>query len=175
MAISIGINGFGRIGRVALRIAISRPETFKLCGINARNADLDYMVYMIRYDSTFGRFQGELGTYEHGLIINGQKIPVFTEGDAASSLGVPAVPNTSSMQPEHFARQKKQVLTCKVVQKKSLFLHLQKMKKHLHSSWESTIPVIRKICPLCPMLPARPTVWHLSVKYWKTIMELNMV
>ena len=50
-----------------------------------------------------------------------------------------------------------------------------KMKKHLHSSWESTIPVIRKICPLCPMLPARPTVWHLSVKYWKTIMELNMV
>ena len=81
MAISIGINGFGRIG---LRIAISRPETFKLCGINARNADLDYMVYMIRYDSTFGRFQGELGTYEHGLIINGQKIPVFTEGDAAS-------------------------------------------------------------------------------------------
>ena len=170
MAISIGINGFGRIGRVALRIAISRPETFKLCGINARNADLDYMVYMIRYDSTFGRFQGELGTYEHGLIINGQKIPVFTEGDA----GVPAVPNTSSMQPEHFARQKRQVLTCKVVQKKSLFLHLQKMKKHLHSSWESTIPVIRKICPLCPMLPARPTVWHLSVKYWKTIMELNM-
>ena len=84
MAISIGINGFGRIGRVALRIAISRPETFKLCGINARNADLDYMVYMIRYDSTFGLFQGELGTYEHGLIINGQKIPVFTEGDAAS-------------------------------------------------------------------------------------------
>ena len=83
MAISIGINGFGRIGRVALRIAISRPETFKLCGINARNADLDYMVYMIRYDSTFGRFQGELGTYEHGLIINGQKIPVFTESDAA--------------------------------------------------------------------------------------------
>ena len=47
MAISIGINGFGRIGRVALRIAISRPETFNLCGINARNADLDYMVYMI--------------------------------------------------------------------------------------------------------------------------------
>lgn len=175
MAISIGINGFGRIGRVALRIAISRPETFKLCGINARNADLDYMVYMIRYDSTFGRFQGELGTYEHGLIINGRRFLSSQKVMLLPSLGVPAVPNTSSMQPEHFARQKKQVLTCKVVQKKSLFLHLQKMKKHLHSSWESTIPVIRKICPLCPMHPARPTVWHLSVKYWKTIMELNMV
>ena len=174
MAISIGINGFGRIGRVALRIAISRPETFKLCGINARNADLDYMVYMIRYDSTFGRFQGELGTYEHGLIINGQKIPVFTEGDAASipwgSCGAEYIIDATGA----FCTAKKQVLTCKVVQKKSLFLHLQKMKKHLHSSWGSTIPVIRKICPLCPMHPARPTVWHLSVKYWKTIMELNM-
>ena len=135
MAISIGINGFGRIGRVALRIAISRPDL----------------------SLTDRRF------------LSSQKVMLLP------SLGVPAVPNTSSMQPEHFARQKRQVLTCKVVQKKSLFLHLQKMKKHLHSSWESTIPVIRKICPLCPMHPARPTVWHLSVKYWKTIMELNMV
>ena len=63
MAISIGINGFGRIGRVALRIAINQPDTFKVCGINVRNADLGYMKYMIRYDSTFGRFQGELDTY----------------------------------------------------------------------------------------------------------------
>lgn len=83
MAISIGINGFGRIGRVALRIAINQPDTFKICGINVRNADLDYMKYMIRYDSTFGRFQGELDTYENGLIIEGQKIPVFSESDAA--------------------------------------------------------------------------------------------
>ena len=43
MAISIGINGFGRIGRVALRIAINQPDTFKVCGINVRNADLGYM------------------------------------------------------------------------------------------------------------------------------------
>lgn len=83
MAISIGINGFGRIGRVALRIAISQPDTFKLCGINVRNADLDYMKYMVRYDSTFGRFQGELETYEQGLVINGQRIPVYSEADAA--------------------------------------------------------------------------------------------
>ena len=73
--VKVAINGFGRIGRVALRIAISQPDTFKLCGINVRNADLDYMKYMVRYDSTFGRFQGELDTYEQGLIINGQKIP----------------------------------------------------------------------------------------------------
>ena len=84
MAIQICINGFGRIGRVAFRIAISQPETFHLCGINVRNADLNYMVYMIRYDSIFGRFQGELSVYDGGILVNGQKIPVFSESDAAS-------------------------------------------------------------------------------------------
>lgn len=84
MAIQIGINGFGRIGRVAFRIALSQPDNFHLCGINVRNADLDYMVYMIRYDTIFGRFQGELGTYENGILVNGQKIPVFSESDASS-------------------------------------------------------------------------------------------
>ena len=83
MAIQIGINGFGRIGRVAFRIAISQPERFHLCGINVRNADLDYMVYMIRYDTIFGRFRGELGTYEKGITVNGKKIPVFSESDAS--------------------------------------------------------------------------------------------
>lgn len=82
MAIMIGINGFGRIGRVALRIALSNPEDFTLCGINVRNADLKYMEYMIRFDSVFGRFQGELETYEHGLRINGREIPVYSEDDA---------------------------------------------------------------------------------------------
>ena len=72
MAIQIGINGFGRIGRVAFRIAISQPERFHLCGINVRNADLDYMVYMIRYDTIFGRFRGELGTYEKGDVYKRQ-------------------------------------------------------------------------------------------------------
>lgn len=83
MAITIGINGFGRIGRVAFRIAIDQPEQFKLCGINVRNADLDYILYMIRYDSIFGRFQGTLEKYEDGIIVNGEKIRVYSENDAA--------------------------------------------------------------------------------------------
>lgn len=83
MAIQIGINGFGRIGRVAFRIAIDKPEEFHLCGINVRNANLEYMVYMIRYDSIFGRFQGTLDTYENGIVVNGQKIPVYSESDAS--------------------------------------------------------------------------------------------
>ena len=51
MAISIGINGFGRIGRVALRIAINQPDTFKVCGINVRNADLGYICLLYTSDA----------------------------------------------------------------------------------------------------------------------------
>ncbi|WP_206459785.1 type I glyceraldehyde-3-phosphate dehydrogenase [Anaerovorax sp. IOR16] len=83
MAIKVGINGFGRIGRVVFRAAM-KEEDIDICGINVRNADLDYMVYMIKYDTIFGRFQGTLDTYEKGIIVNGKKIPVYGESDAAS-------------------------------------------------------------------------------------------
>ena len=49
MAIKVGINGFGRIGRVVLRIMSEHPEKFDICGINLRKADLDYMVYLVKY------------------------------------------------------------------------------------------------------------------------------
>ena len=59
MAIKVGINGFGRIGRVALRIMVERgSSSYQPCGINLRNADLDYMVYQVKYDSVFRRFNG---------------------------------------------------------------------------------------------------------------------
>jgi len=83
MAIKIGINGFGRIGRVALRIAMSQPEKYEVCGINVRNADLDYMVYMVKYDSIFRRFQGEVSRTDTGLIINEHYIHVYSESDAS--------------------------------------------------------------------------------------------
>ncbi|MCI5832620.1 MAG: type I glyceraldehyde-3-phosphate dehydrogenase, partial [Clostridiales bacterium] len=51
--IKIGINGFGRIGRVILRILSQRPEEFEVCGVNLRKADIDYMVYLLKYDSVF--------------------------------------------------------------------------------------------------------------------------
>ena len=48
MAIKIGINGFGRIGRVILRILMKNPEKFDVCGINLRKADVDYRVYLLK-------------------------------------------------------------------------------------------------------------------------------
>jgi len=81
MAIKVGINGFGRIGRVIFRILMTKTDEFELCGINLRNADLAHMVYQIKYDSIYGRFQGEVEETEGGLLVNGRKIAVFGLSD----------------------------------------------------------------------------------------------
>ena len=81
MAIKVGINGFGRIGRVVLRIMIEHPEQFDICGINLRKADLDYMVYQVKYDSVFRTFRDTVEHDDRHLIINGKKIRVYSESD----------------------------------------------------------------------------------------------
>ena len=83
MAVKVGINGFGRIGRTVLRIAAERPDEIELCGINLRKADLDYMVYLMKYDSVFGRFPGEIEESGNGIRINGHEVAVFGESNVA--------------------------------------------------------------------------------------------
>jgi glyceraldehyde 3-phosphate dehydrogenase len=76
---TVGINGFGRIGRIVLRAALKKG--IKVVAINDPFIPLDYMVYMFKYDSTHGRFQGEV-KHENGfLYVNGTQIHVFTEKD----------------------------------------------------------------------------------------------
>lgn len=75
----IGINGFGRIGRLVLRAAIERGG--QVVAINDPFIGLDYMVYLFKYDSTHGRFKGEVGAQDGFLIVNGQKIAVYQERD----------------------------------------------------------------------------------------------
>jgi len=78
----IGINGFGRIGRLVLRSAVAKGA--QVVAVNDPFIPLDYMVYMFKYDSTHGRFNGEVkhdGTF---LYVNGQKIVVFGERDPAA-------------------------------------------------------------------------------------------
>ena len=82
MGIPVGINGFGRIGRVVLRIILERGDDFDLCGINLRKADLDYMEYMVKYDSVFHTFQGTVEHDGRDLIVNGRRIRVFSQSDA---------------------------------------------------------------------------------------------
>ena len=83
MAIKIGVSGFGRISRVVIRAAMDMPD-IEIAGINVRNADKEYMVYMLKYDTVFGRFPKELGIYDDGLIIDGKKVPVYSESDASN-------------------------------------------------------------------------------------------
>lgn len=75
----IGINGFGRIGRLALRAAIERPD-IQIVGINDL-VDVEYLAYMLKYDSTHGRFPHEIQIQNGFLLINNHKIRITAEKD----------------------------------------------------------------------------------------------
>ncbi|MBN1623655.1 MAG: type I glyceraldehyde-3-phosphate dehydrogenase [Clostridia bacterium] len=82
MAVKIGINGFGRIGRLVFRAAAENPDV-TVVGINDPFMDVDYMVYMTKYDSVHGRFKGEVSTEDGKLVVNGEKINVYSSMDPA--------------------------------------------------------------------------------------------
>ena len=68
MSIKIGINGFGRIGRLVFRAAMSQPDLYEVVGINDPFIDLDYMVYMTKYDTVHGRFDGTVAVEDGKLV-----------------------------------------------------------------------------------------------------------
>ncbi len=78
MKVKIGINGFGRIGRLVLRSVLSRDDV-EVVGINDPFISPDYAVYLMRYDSIHGKFDGSLSHTEDSLVINGKKIRMFAE------------------------------------------------------------------------------------------------
>ncbi len=78
----IGINGFGRIGRLAFRAAIQRPDV-EIVGINDL-VEPDYMAYMLKYDSTHGPFKGTVEVKDKNLVVNGKTIRVTAEKDPAN-------------------------------------------------------------------------------------------
>jgi glyceraldehyde 3-phosphate dehydrogenase len=79
--IKIGINGFGRIGRLVFRAAVDRNDV-EVVGINDI-IDVDYMAYMLKYDSTHGRFTGTVSVENGALVVNGKKIRVTAERNPA--------------------------------------------------------------------------------------------
>jgi len=80
MVFKVGINGFGRIGRLVLRASLNHPEV-QVVSINDPFMDLPYMVYMFKYDSTHGHFKGECDAKDGKLWINGKSINVHFEKD----------------------------------------------------------------------------------------------
>ncbi|HEY8402847.1 MAG TPA: type I glyceraldehyde-3-phosphate dehydrogenase [Cytophagaceae bacterium] len=80
--IKVGINGFGRIGRLVFRAACKNPN-IEVVGINDL-VDVDYMAYMLKYDSTHGRFDGTIAVQDGKLVVNGNAIRVTAEKDPAN-------------------------------------------------------------------------------------------
>ncbi|MEG1559938.1 MAG: type I glyceraldehyde-3-phosphate dehydrogenase [Clostridia bacterium] len=82
MAVKMGINGFGRIGRLVLRSTVLNPDV-DVVGINAPRMNLDYMVYLLRYDTVHGSFKGDIAIDGDKLVVNGKKIAAFSCSDPA--------------------------------------------------------------------------------------------
>src|SRR3954464_8964322 len=83
MAIKVGINGFGRIGRNVLRSAVQNFSDIEIVGINDL-LEPDYLAYMLQYDSVHGRFKGTIAVDGNTLIVNGRKIRLTAEKDPAA-------------------------------------------------------------------------------------------
>ncbi len=82
MAIKVGINGFGRIGRMVFRAAVQNFDDIEIVGINDL-LEPDYLAYMLKYDSVHGRFKGEVAVDGNTLIVNGKKIRLTAIKDPA--------------------------------------------------------------------------------------------
>lgn len=80
--VKVGINGFGRIGRLVLRAALDKGVD--VVAVNDPFIDLDYMVYMLKYDSTHGRFPGNIEAKDGKLVVNNKAITVFNEMNPAN-------------------------------------------------------------------------------------------
>ena len=81
MSIKVGINGFGRIGRMVFRASINHPE-IEIVGINDL-CPADYLAYMLKYDTMHGQFQCTVESTENSIIVNGHEIPISAERNPA--------------------------------------------------------------------------------------------
>ena len=81
MSIKVGINGFGRIGRMVFRASINHPD-IEIVGINDL-CPADYLAYMLKYDTMHGQFKGEASSTENAIVVNGKEIPIFAERNPA--------------------------------------------------------------------------------------------
>jgi len=119
MVFNVGINGFGRIGRLVMRASLKHEEV-AVVAINEPFADLDYIVYLFKYDSTHGRFQGDVHAKDGKLVINGHEIHVFAEKDP-----------TKIPWGKHGADY--------IIESTGIFLDIEKCNAHLHAGAKKVI------------------------------------
>ena len=133
MTIRVGINGFGRIGRLVFRAAQKRDD-IEIVGINDL-IDVEYMAYMLRYDTMHGKFDGTVEVKDGKLVVNGKAIRVTAEKN-------PADLKWGEIGAEY------------VVESTGLFLTKDKAKGHIEAGASSY-----------RTLPAPPTAWLRSPKF----------
>jgi glyceraldehyde 3-phosphate dehydrogenase len=83
MPVRVGINGFGRIGRLVFRALAAQPETYEVVAINDL-ADAKHLALLLKYDSVHGRFKGTVEAAEKAIIVNGREIPITAEKDPSA-------------------------------------------------------------------------------------------
>ena len=83
MTIKVGINGFGRIGRMAFRAISKEFPSIEVVGINDL-LEADYLAYMLKYDSVHGNFDGDIAVDGNNLVVNGKTIRLTAERDPAN-------------------------------------------------------------------------------------------
>jgi glyceraldehyde 3-phosphate dehydrogenase len=109
MTIKIGINGFGRIGRMVFRAAIQNFHDIEVVGINDL-LEPDYLAYMLKFDSVHGRFQGEVSVDGNHLIVNGKRIRLSQERDPAAlkwgEIGADVVVESTGLFLDHASAEK---------------------------------------------------------------------
>ena len=142
----IGINGFGRIGRLAFRAAIERPD-IEVVGINDL-VEPDYMAYMLKYDSTHGQFKGTIAVEGGHLVVNGKTIRVTAEKDPANL-------------------KWNEVGAEIVIESTGLFLTLDTAQKHIDAG-------AKKVVMSAPAKDDTPT-FVMGVNHWKLKPEQTIV
>jgi glyceraldehyde 3-phosphate dehydrogenase len=94
MTVKVGVNGFGRVGRLVVRVMVQHPEKYQVVAVNDL-FDADMLAYMFKYDSTQGTFNGTVSVKGSSMIINGREIQILNEKDPAklpwAKLGVDVV------------------------------------------------------------------------------------
>ena len=162
MTIRVGINGFGRIGRLVFRAAQKRDD-IEVVGINDL-IDVEYMAYMLRYDTMHGKFDGTVEVKDGKLVVNGKAIRVTAEKNPADlkwgEIGADYVVESTGL----FLTKEKLRAISKPVPNMLSCLH--RAKTTLRCSFAASTPILMLREPsLYPTPPAPPTVWHRSPKF----------
>ena len=141
MTIKIGINGFGRIGRMVFRAAVQNFKDIEVVGINDL-LEPDYLAYMLKYDSVHGRFKGDVAVDGNTLIVNGKKIRLTAVKDPAElkwgEVGADIVVESTGLFltketcQKHLAAGAKKVIMSRAVEGRHADVRLRRQRQELH-------------------------------------------